>query len=104
MKGHQRAWVAVKMAIARRAATPETCPRCGTAVLCGPDGDVAALMVMVDAAPVDAVRELRALAGGRRSYDRIGAELHWRTTQWQVRPEPAGCGRFPVHVDHECEA
>lgn len=95
-------WLAERIAAGRRKAHQDRCGKCGADVLAGLDDDVAALQVVVDSTPVDAVGELSAIADGAASYALIGDELSYRTLRWHVRHSPAGTVSYPVHTTHHC--
>ncbi|MCF8528047.1 MAG: hypothetical protein K9G80_11145 [Candidatus Nanopelagicales bacterium] len=74
--------------------------RCGSAVLTGLDGDLAALAVTVDAALLSAVGEVQALTLRRRTYQHYRGALD-RRDRWNVPGHPPSLG-LPVHVEHRC--
>lgn len=94
----QPQWVANKINTSRRAATPDTCPKCHAHVLVGDDDDRCATRVRVDATPVDRLTEAIALLAGAYSAELIGHDLHRRDdfrTQSNRHPHP-------IHLEHRC--
>jgi hypothetical protein len=94
----QPQWVANKINTSRRAATPDTCPKCHADVLVGDDDDRCATRVRVDATPVDRLTEAIALLAGAYSAELIGHDLHRRDdfrTQSNRHPHP-------IHLEHRC--
>jgi hypothetical protein len=83
-------------------ARPGVCPRCGAAVLRARAGRVAALDVVADAEPIDAIGEILARLEGRLTWHLVteyaGRRITWRTLT-SIRAGPA---RHPVIADHEC--
>lgn len=97
----------------RRYATRGLCPSCRAAVLSGPDGEVAALLVTVDPVPLGVYGEALAQLDGRSTYELRRHGEHHRLTrrdQWQigerVGPTAARSGRPPADVlaEHRCGA
>lgn len=87
-----------------RAATARTCRDCGAPVLAGLDGDVAAVTVRVDPAPLDAAGEALAVLGGRGTYSlrRSGRRFELdRRDPFHMRT-PAGTSTYDVCAEHRC--
>ena len=85
-----------------RTATPQTCRKCGTPVLVGPDHDVAALIVTVEADPLpEGIDEANLIDAGRSTYtaraQRDGVALWYRDSHH--RPSRAG---LTIHAEHAC--
>ena len=85
-----------------RTATPMTCRKCGTPVLVGPDHDVAACIVTVEADPLpEGTDEGTLIDGGRHTYtarsQRDGVALWYRDAHF--RPSRPG---LTVHAEHVC--
>lgn len=89
--------------ISRRAKTT-FCADCHRPVVRGLDADVAALVAVVDPAPLTPVGEVLALAAGRRTYD-----LTWRGARYELDPREPGhirtrpaSRKYHVTADHQC--
>ncbi|MFF4834057.1 hypothetical protein [Streptomyces sp. NPDC001315] len=84
-------------------AKPGTCTRCHAPVLRARAGRIAALDVVADPQPLDAVEELLARLEGRLTWhlvtNRFGTQrITWRD-QFHIRAGPA---KHPVIGDHHC--
>jgi len=88
-----------------RAARAGHCTSCGAIVIRGLDADRAALTVVCDPEPINALGEFLAVSVGRRTYD-----LKWRS-RYELDPrEPAHIrampaqlyGKSAVVVEHLC--
>jgi hypothetical protein len=94
------AWLTDKINVGRRAARPNTCPRCSARTLVGDDHHRVAAVARVDAEPVGRLGEVVGVLSGRPSYDMVGAELHYRNPPQQQ----AATACWPIHLEHRCPA
>lgn len=92
-------WLQQKIATSRRHARPDTCPRCNTPNLVGPDHDTCARVVRVDTTPVDRIHEIAALLTGRYSYNLVRNELHYREPHHIHSTNQTE----PIHLNHQCD-
>lgn len=74
--------------------------RCGATVITGLTGDRCALIVTVDAAPLNHLGEVGALSDGRATY---ALDLRYLTPRdrWNIPGQPPSHDR-PVHATHAC--
>lgn len=90
-------WLADKIKDGQRKASPGTCPRCGTPILAGLDGDAMAFATVVEATPTTALRAAIAMLTG-------GGACHlWLDSLWRCcLPEDLDTS-LPLHLDHVCQ-
>lgn len=74
--------------------------RCGATVITGLTADRCALVVMVDAAPLNHLGEVGALSDHRRTYQLRGQHLQPRD-RWNIPGHPPSHA-LPVHAEHAC--
>lgn len=91
-----RSYVAARIAHEQRLAKPGNCPKCGAAILSGPDHDRMAAVATVDAEPVRPDLEPRVVAAGLSTYDLDNGTLCYR------EPWHRGNTQYPVYVWHVC--
>lgn len=97
------AWLTEQIAASADHAKPGTCTRCGAPVLRARAGRIAALDVVADPQPIDAITEILTRLDGRLSWhlttNALGVQrITWRS-QFHIR---AGPPRHPVIADHKC--
>src|SRR6266705_1019056 len=98
-KTTRRGWLTDHTERSRRAARLDTCPRCCTPTLVGPDHDTCARVVRVDTTPVDRIHEIAALLTGRYSYNLTRNELHYR----EPHHIHSANQTEPIHLNHQCD-
>lgn len=83
--------------------TPSPTPhrhRCGATVITGLTGDRCALVVTVDADPLNTIGEVGALSDGRATYQLDTRYLTPRD-RWNIPGQPPSHA-LPVHATHAC--
>lgn len=93
----------------RRSARSIECPRCGAPCIRGDDHDDVALIVTVDAEPLDPAGEMLTHLDGRTTYDLIRARgktapprssVLYHREPWHLISRKAPPGT--VHAEHRC--
>ena len=99
-------WIRERIALDQRRAVTTICLRCGADVLAGLNDDVAAIAVLVDAAPVEVAAAVLAFALGRPAgidgsvvHAVIHGELH-RLDGYGIAS--AVGNRRQLHLVHDC--
>lgn len=92
-----------------RAARTTECPHCGQPTITGDDDDKTALVVTLDAEPIDRLAETLEHLNGRTTYTltrqrgktaKPGAhEINWRQPESVASPKPL---RGTIHRQHRC--
>ncbi len=94
-------WLAEKVAVSRRAARAEVCPRCGAAVWTGDDDDRCAARVSVEVEPVTRIEEVIAILRERSSFDLVrvagGYAIYYRNPENLRTITP-----HSIHLLHVC--
>lgn len=84
-------------------AKPAVCPRCNRPILTALVGNVAALTVRADPAPISATEEILALLEGRLTWHLVATALGPARITWRLPTHiRAGPARHPVIADHAC--
>jgi hypothetical protein len=94
---YRPAWHAAHVEKLTRKARTGPCPGCGAPTMHGLDGDRCALLVRVDAEPVDVTTALLGSLKGRHAYTLAGGELVALDRLNLSRPDQE------LYLDHECE-